>query len=200
MSRSDRHLWWSLILYADSESYHFEGVKNKLLEWSSEYYYICHDQDGIKTHWHFIVKLRDSKERLELIKHLGMLDSDFKDRNEETVKFIDAYRKNDAIVYLTHLNAPEKYQYDFEKVTTNVQENYKTIITNYKNKTLDPYKELYEFIKLSDSDVEMVDVLDYAAELGQVKCAMKSYYALNKMCNSYNVIRHTRNKGEKKND
>lgn len=190
--RSDRHVWWSLILYADSTSYHYKGILERLIEWCDEYYYIVHDKETVKPHTHFIAKLRDSKQRDELIKHLFMRDDDFVERNDETVKFINAYKKQDAIVYLTHLNSPDKYQYPFEDVITNKPDTYKKIITAYKARNLDPYKELYEFIKLSDSDVEITDVLDYAYQIDQIKVAMKYYYPLLRMCDNYNVIRHTR--------
>lgn len=81
-----------------------------------DYAYILHDKDENaegekkKPHWHICIRFKDSVPTESICKWFGL--------SENYINKIRG-RFSDALAYLTHSNAPEKYQYLDESVKSN---------------------------------------------------------------------------------
>ncbi len=82
---------------------------------NSEYAFIYHDKDinpdgTPKTpHWHINIRLKDARDFKTFANYFGV--------SENNVNKIKSYPR--SLQYLTHKNAPDKYQYDMSEVTAN---------------------------------------------------------------------------------
>lgn len=79
--------------------------------------YVLHDkdqnEDGTlkKPHWHIMLKLYKSRRRSDVAKWFGLSESYVQDSRSG--------KYDDMLLYLIHENAPEKYQYKTEEVSSN---------------------------------------------------------------------------------
>ena len=79
--------------------------------------YILHDkdqnEDGTlkKPHWHIMLKFYNSRRRSDVAKWFGLSESYVQDSRSG--------KYDDMLLYLIHENAPEKYQYKIEEVSSN---------------------------------------------------------------------------------
>lgn len=94
------------------------------------YAYIVHNQDvdssgNLKPeHVHIMIRFHYSYNVLTLAKQLGI--------KEQYLQKIQSRNFEDALLYLTHLNAPEKFQYPPDLVKSNIS--YKAICARYLQK------------------------------------------------------------------
>ena len=94
------------------------------------YAYIVHNQDVDSTgnlkpeHVHIMIRFHYSYNVLTLAKQLGI--------KEQYLQKIQSRNFEDALLYLTHLNAPEKFQYSPDLVKSNIS--YKAICARYLQK------------------------------------------------------------------
>ena len=113
-----------------------------------DYAYIIHDkdlkEDGTTKykHYHISLRFKYSQDTKNIAKWFNV--------SENFVSKIKG-KYEDSLLYLTHANAPEKYQYSIEEVKSNF--NYLDIIQKYKekkekgnNSTKDKYRERKEEI------------------------------------------------------
>lgn len=97
-----------------------------------DYAYILHDKDEDKDgnkkkpHWHICIRFKDSVPTESICKWFGITDN-----------YINKIRGRfgDALAYLTHNNAPEKYQYLEEAVKSNFD--FKKEVETIQNRAVD---------------------------------------------------------------
>ncbi|MBP1890125.1 signal recognition particle GTPase [Clostridium moniliforme] len=115
-----------------TETFNIENIKKVLNEKDciKEYAYIIHDKDKNengelkKPHIHLIMRFKNNQP--QNIKYI----SKWFNLNPNFVSKIKSKKFEDAIKYLVHLNAPEKFQYLINEVTANF--NVKRVIDNEK--------------------------------------------------------------------
>lgn len=110
-----------------------------------KYCYLIHDKDKKKDeslkapHFHIFLQFNKTTDINTVAKAFGI--------ENNYIKKIMAKSYAQAIPYLIHANAPDKFQYNVEDVKSNFD--YKKVIENYKNKTngtkrIDEIKEQIE--------------------------------------------------------
>lgn len=105
------------ILYPDSQSYDCDSVLARLSSVFSEWAYVLHDKDTDengelkKPHFHWVGRL-DSPALITTVAGGKKLCVP-----ENSVEFCESWKG--SVKYLTHENAPEKYHYSFDDVTSN---------------------------------------------------------------------------------
>lgn len=129
-----------------------------------KYCYILHDKDKVNdetpksAHYHIFLQFKDMVDFSVVAKAF--------DIEMNYIKKIMAKSYAQAIPYLIHANAPDKFQYNVEEVKANFD--YKKAIENYKNKTngtkrLDEIKEQIESGIIREYNVnEYVTMEEYA--------------------------------------
>lgn len=116
MSEKVRARNWCLLLYPEDAT-HANAVK-LLEEHKYRYVGILHDKDtwseaecadgahtvgeAKKAHWHIVIKCKQARWNTAIAKHLGI----------EPNYLQECADYDEAVLYLTHVNQPEKYQYD----------------------------------------------------------------------------------------
>lgn len=105
-----------LILYPDSTSYCCEEVLALACDFFESWAYILHDKDvdesgqPKKAHYHFLGKFSQKNVTFSGVSYqLHIPPSDVQQVNNW----------NSAVQYLSHFNAPEKYQYDISSISAN---------------------------------------------------------------------------------
>lgn len=98
----------------DIVTYSEEDIEKKLQEWSSrnkslKYFFIKHDEYENNVHYHIILNFENSVCKFSTIKNM------FPFGDIEPCKF--GVKK--CVEYLTHRNAPEKFQHSWDKIKTN---------------------------------------------------------------------------------
>ena len=75
-----------------------------------DYAYIIHDKDDTRPHVHIAIRLKDSTNTKHIAEWFGV-----------TENFVEKVkgRWSDMLKYLTHRNAPSKFQYDDDEVVSN---------------------------------------------------------------------------------
>lgn len=151
--KSDRK--FELKLYPDAKNYDCSEILIKAIKYWDYWAYITHDKDKdddgmiIKPHIHFIGR---NKEDVITPKgvcyHLGIPESALQQIH---------YWKS-AVQYLIHKNAPDKYQYGIEEVTSNFD------ISTYFKDAKDETEEAQRLITFiyNTEDKSLKNLVDYA--------------------------------------
>lgn len=96
----------------------FDGFfLNDFLDWSSvkEYAYIVHDKDDTRPHIHCMIRFHHAVPTSAILKRCN----DIKEGVIEFQQLVKCHSWKGAITYLTHKNAPGKYQYTDDAVVSN---------------------------------------------------------------------------------
>lgn len=131
---------FSCIIYEESQK---EGWKEKISSYCFPCFYILHDKDVKKAHYHvlFMVKNPISTNTVQkIIDEIGGANGHF-----ERVVSVTGYAR-----YLCHMDNKEKHSYDFDEVVSVCGADYaKTVRTQSEeeNSRLQTYSEMFEFIK-----------------------------------------------------
>lgn len=100
---------WTLVLYPDAKNYDFDQVM-VLARGYSDYAFIKHDPDveEKKTHYHLNIFFQNACSRSAVLKKLGLPDNYTK---ADSIDFVRSINR-----YLTHIDYPERKQYDIDCV------------------------------------------------------------------------------------
>lgn len=124
-----------------------EGITSNSIK---EYCYILHDKDKkedgtIKNkHYHIVLRLKYPQCSKNIAKWFGV--------GENFISKING-KYEDALMYLTHSNALEKFQYSTDEVKSNF--NYLEVIEKYKNKKVTNDKNEYQ--RRKEEIITMID-------------------------------------------
>lgn len=162
------------ILYPDSDIYDYEEVINNLKGWCKYYAYIEHEPEKgeSKKHTHFILYFDNPRFVDGVAKQLGI--------PKNYIQLPLSVRG--SIRYLTHIDYPEKIQYDIDKVT--ISKSYlKKFHQAFDDEKLD-YEILCDIYEFIDKNVRQ-DYVSLEMELSLFVCSA-SYNKIFKMY--YNTI------------
>lgn len=110
---------FSVILYPDTDTYDTEEVLTACCEYFSEWAYILHDKDTLedgslkKPHYHVVGRLEGSRTPQTVANCIGV-----------PANYVDCkkgYTFKKGVRYLAHLDNPEKAQYDYGLISSNVE-------------------------------------------------------------------------------
>lgn len=113
--RGVRNTWFPMLVYEEQ----IEAVRQNLALFGYKYAICKHDKDlnergeVKKVHWHVVVICGKIEYQFTLANRLGV-ERRFVERPLST-------EPNGAIRYLTHIDNPEKAQYDRESIETNIE-------------------------------------------------------------------------------
>lgn len=171
----------NLLLYKDSQSYDFDKVIDNIENDKHvvSYAYIEHDNDFFneetfdknghllghkgekkKDHVHVVCSFSSRKTLSDISLWLGVPQNHI-----EKCKNFDG-----SILYLTHRNAEDKFQYDVDNVHTNIKDYVTYLHDNYVPK-LNPIPMLYKYLE----DVQYPTFNGFVKFIGmnEVKCSLK---------------------------
>lgn len=191
-NKSNRRTWYSFILYKDTTSYNIDFVISSLCKWSEEYYYILHNMENEKEHFHFISKLKNPKEVNEIRNHC-QIDNEY---SKELIKPIDKKDINKALVYLIHLNAPKKYQYQDFLVETNQPFKFNQICSSFMEGKSYKLVRIYKFIRENPNKLTLEQIEDYCIENQLFDFYIKNSYYFSQLMNRHNKYFIKNDKGE----
>lgn len=100
---------WALLLYVETDSYNFNDVIFNINA-CKDYAYIKHlpEKEESKEHYHVILRFENAKTESALKKYLGIPDN---------YAFVEPIKNARSMCrYLTHIDYPEKIQYDISDV------------------------------------------------------------------------------------
>lgn len=106
--KNKRSKYWALILYEDSEIYNYNEVF-EYIKTHFDYVGILHDKDGVKNHFHFVLKFNNYKWLSSLVDELNIPFNYFES--------INSY--NSMLLYLIHFDYKDKYNYSINDVFGN---------------------------------------------------------------------------------
>lgn len=146
----DRYRTYLLILYPDSTSYDYDQVINTLKGEYKYYAYIEHEPEHneLKKHTHVIIHSPNGMRVGQLAKKLGVPYNYF-----QVPLSLRGCRR-----YLTHIDYPEKIQYDLQFV--NVSKSYmKTLYQAFDDEKIDIdiLNDIYQFID-DNKDLDRIDL------------------------------------------
>ena len=147
--------WFPLLVYEEQ----IEIVRQKLEECGYQYALCMHDkdtnEDGTlkKVHWHIVVLCGRREFQYTLAKRLG-IDRRFVQRPLAT-------EPNGAVRYLTHLDNPEKAQYDRESIESNI--------------TPADLERLHQKVEKKSKDEETEDLIEDIEKLAKKTMSYKQF-------------------------
>ena len=131
------------------------GWKERLMSWHFPGYYIFHDKDTKKPHYHVLMTSR-GKYTLDRLNGLVEHVVGFKTQIQEVIS-LRGYAR-----YLCHLDNPEKHQYSLSEVVSFGGTNYAEYI-NPGGTSLSMAKEIIQYCR--DHDIYVyADLVDYCME------------------------------------
>lgn len=166
---------FSIVLYPESESMIIEYIKLNY-----KYAGILHDKDVDETgeikkeHYHFVVLFNNAKDSKTLANEIGV--------EEHRIQFINS--KKYSIRYLIHFDQPEKYQYKFEDIETNI-EDLKRYFNNEKSESQE-MRQILEYIYSIDRFLYYHEVLEFALYENIYSTYRRAGNNINKLVDEHN--------------
>lgn len=151
-SKASRLRTWTCILYPDTESYIFDDVLVKIQESVEKYYVVCHNKDGVKEHYHCVLRFKEAKTQTAVCSLLGL---------NETRFLQDVHDLRGAIRYLFHLDNPTKAQYSTDECLTNDKES----LSKYTG-LVEEGSIVLDMLEKLDNGATFRQLLKYACESG----------------------------------
>lgn len=103
---------FEVMLYPDSYDLDMLPVVLETIPGIRDYAYCVHDQDGKKAHCHVMLRMSDTRDSYNVAKW-------FQANSSQVEKCKGRWA--DMLAYLTHMNAPDKFQYDPKLVKSNFE-------------------------------------------------------------------------------
>lgn len=170
---------FELILYYDSKSYDFVSVLDTIKK-TSNYAFILHDKDiddsgkPIKAHYHVLIFFITQHTISAVSKALGVPQND--------IKIIK--NKVGAIQYLIHKNNPEKYQYDFNDISSNLD------ISKYFNNKIDSENQviydIMNYVKSSEY-INLATFYDFILNNNYWPYYRRNAFPINNLIQQHNI-------------
>lgn len=180
--KNDRSLYWTLLLYEESENLEFTEIKEKLKIY--DYLYILHDKDLLpsgepkKKHYHVVLRFKNYKWLNSLSEELGIPSNYFqKVRNLEGI-----------LCYLIHFKEENKHHYDIADVKGS---------STFKNRLIkclnsndlseeDKVSILFNYIVMSTHKISYSKFVSYVISKGLWSEFRRSASIFNKLLDEHN--------------
>lgn len=165
---------FKLLLYPDNEQ-HVEAA-NKLQVLFPEYLGIMHiGQEEGKDHWHFAIKTGENPMRAGTVcRKLGLVKDDLTP-DTQFIRLIGG-RIGGFLIYMTHLNQPDKEQYNASDLfgSTALKIEYGKAATKYQRKQVDTQDcviAVLDWLKWQDGIVRLSYFARWICDTPYFKCA-----------------------------
>ena len=186
--KNERSLYWSFILYEESENLKFSDIDLS----KYEYLYIKHDKDKLdngefkKPHYHIVLKFRNYKWLNALSEELSIPSNYF-----EKVRSLDS-----ILCYLIHYKEEKKYHYSIDDVVGSsiLKSKLKKIINNFEK---DETEIMGDFLIYIDSSkiLKFVDLYKFAVDNQYWSEFRRNYSILKDLTLEHNML-YNRNRKE----
>lgn len=170
---------FSFVLYDDSENLCFKDVFHKVSSNNLfDYFYICHDKDKNKRHYHLAVYLKNPTTISKISKILEIPENfiSVKDKSGER------YTLKNTIKYFIHYNIEDKEQYSIDELFSNnndLVKKYYDLLTGGKDEKTD-LSDILTFIEVNRI-TSIKEVLEYCVNNDLLKTYKKYAYTLNQI-------------------
>ena len=116
LERGVRADWFSVMCYVEHVDKVLKGIEDHGYDYIAARHDKCTDKDGNpkQVHWHFVIIPPKAEYHHTLAKRLGL--------ENRFVKPPKSDKPNGAVRYLTHIDNPEKVQYDRSIIETNLDD------------------------------------------------------------------------------
>ena len=169
---------FSIVAYDDSENLSISDLLSYIKLNNFSYFYIKHDKDKNKIHYHICLYFQESKTITYVAKKL-LIDNNNINVTDENNK---RYTLKKSLGYLLHYNNNEKYNYDYINIKTNMQDTldkYYALLTGGNNES-NQLNEILQYIKFNHI-TNISSVLMYCLENNLLKTFKKYSYILNQI-------------------
>lgn len=161
--KNERSLYWTLILYDDSDNLNF-NEKIEIIKKNYNYLYIKHDKDKLesgenkKAHYHIVLRFKNYKWLNSLSEELNVPYNYFQKVNS----------LNSILCYLIHFKEDNKYHYDITEVkgTSDFKSRLNKLILNCDKTEEDKISILFNYIMLSNSYITFSNFVSFVISKG----------------------------------
>lgn len=174
---------FSIVLYDKSETLCFNDIMAKVISYDFDYFYIKHDKDKNKSHYHLAVYMPIAHTIKYIADKLGITNTQINVKDDRDVR----YTLKSTIKYFLHYGIKDKEPYSIDEIITNRQDTcnkYYDIITGGKNEKQE-LKEIMLFIEMNSID-KITQVLQYCVSNDYLKTFKKYSYILNQVIKENN--------------
>ena len=175
----ERKRCFTFVIYPDEKN--FLDIMEEVINQNTAF--ILHDKDIDddgnlkKSHYHVCVKFKDAKTCSSVAK-LFCLKNEKGEIAPNRVEVCSKGKKNfkGALLYLTHANAPDKYQYSVSDIQGKLKDTVKSLVTSGSD-TERSMSLLFNYIMDSESFLRFIDISLFASS-NNCLCTLssKSYY------------------------
>lgn len=168
---------FSIVAYEDSENMSFNNIYTNIIKSNLKYFYILHDKDENKKHYHILIYYEKPTTIKHVAKQLEIEENYIRIKDETGSR----YTLKKTIGYFLHYNNKDKYNYSIEDFSTNcidMLEKYYNILTGGSNER----NELSEIIIfIEDNRPTLKSVLRFCIENNYFKTYKKYSYSIIQM-------------------
>lgn len=174
---------FSIVCYDRSDNLCFNDIMSKVISNNFDYFYIKHDKDKNKTHYHLAIYLPVAHTISYISDKLCITNNQINVKDNNDVR----YTLKSTIKYFLHYKIKDKEPYTIDEIYTNRQDTcnkYYDIITGGKNEKQE-LKEIMLFIEMNSID-KITQVLHFCVENDYLKTFKKYSYILNQIVKENN--------------
>lgn len=182
--KNERSLYWTLLLYEDSDTLCFNDFKDKLNNY--ECLYIKHDKDKLETgelkkiHYHVVLKFKNYKWKSALSEELGV-----------ELNYLQPVRNlNNILCYLIHFKEDNKYHYDLSEVkgSANFKDKLNKVIKSIDLSEEDRVLSIMEYLYSQKYYVSFTSLVDFVLKNGLWSDFRRSASIFSKLLDEHNAI------------
>lgn len=169
---------FSIICYDKSDNLCFKDIIEKVYTNKFDYFYIKHDKDKNKTHYHLAIYMPEAHTITYIANKLGITNNQINVKDDNGVR----YTLKSTIKYFLHYNIKDKEPYSIDEIITNridTCNKYYDILSGGKNEKQE-LKEIMLFIEMNNIK-KITQVLEYCVENDYLKTFKKYSYILNQI-------------------
>lgn len=169
---------FSLVCYDVSDTLCFNDIIEKVYANNYDYFYIKHDKDNNKVHYHLAIYMPLAHTISYIANNLGVTNNQINVKDDNGVN----YTLKSTIKYFLHYNIKGKQPYTIDEIKTNRQDTcnkYYDILTGGKFEKQE-LKDIMLFIEMNSID-KITQVLQYCISNDYLKTFKKYSYILNQV-------------------
>lgn len=176
---------FSIVCYDNSDTLCFQDIIEKVYFNKFDYFYIKHDKDKNKPHYHLAIYMPIAHTITYIANKLGITNTQINVKDDRGVR----YTLKSTIKYFLHYGIKEKEPYSIDEIISNRQDTcnkYYDILTGGKNEKQE-LKEIMLFIEMNKITL-ISQVLQFCVENEYLKTFKKYSYILNQIVKENNYL------------
>lgn len=174
---------FSIVCYDKSDTLSFNDIISKVISYDFDYFYIKHDKDKNKPHYHLAIYIPIAHTITYIADKLGINNTQINVKDDRGVR----YTLKSTIKYFLHYGIKDKESYTIDELISNRQDTcnkYYDILTGGKNEKQE-LKEIMLFIEMNSIN-KINQVLQFCIENDYLKTFKKYSYILNQVVKENN--------------